>query len=122
MLFFESFGSILPSLAYLSLIWICVLFGFRVQIRQILHLPVAKNEIKANASSKQDDSTLLQYFASKNTIQISKDKTSLPSCVNDYTLLPVPKFNRWKIKSSIAYTGNDIFCFFSRRGPPSLVA
>jgi hypothetical protein len=32
MFFFSGFGSILPYLAYLTAIWICILFGYRISL------------------------------------------------------------------------------------------
>lgn len=47
MIFFEGFSSLIPYVIYLTLIWICLIFGFKGQLVASVHaLPTQNHESK----------------------------------------------------------------------------
>jgi hypothetical protein len=63
MLFFGSYGSVLPYIVYLSLMWICILIGIRGQFKSFLGFHnVEENKIESVTSIVQHDDRLAHFF------------------------------------------------------------
>jgi hypothetical protein len=118
MIFFEGFGSLIPYLIYLSLIWICLIFGFRGQLLEILRLPSSKNQVISPASLKTYDSKIFNYFeTAKSEHQPEKTSTGL-NTIKNFTFRFANQFNL-SIKGGLDfYKSACFFYFFLRRGPP----
>jgi hypothetical protein len=119
MFIFEGFGSFFPYLIYLSLIWICLIFGFKAQIVEIFHIPFPKNQSVSLITLSTNNASIIQYNHTSKIEYPDKDTDSMLLSGDDFKFLTSRKFNRWGIKNFNFTSFVDIFNLFSRRGPPA---
>jgi hypothetical protein len=121
MFFFNGFGSVLPYLIYLSLIWICILFGFGQKIRAIVH-PQSVEEHTAFISEKTQnvDKSTVFIIGQKSIYR----KSSINTSAFKYTYSVYSQF--FEIASKIPKTDrhfilNRLLPQFLLRGPPGVI-
>jgi len=119
MIFFEGFGSLFPYFIYLSLIWICLIFGFRGKIVEILHLTGTKNQVISPKTLNSYDTKIFHYYDFTKTVH-HNEKTNIPlTTIKDFNIVIEDKCNHYKIKNLHSYLCTSFFYSFHRRGPPS---
>lgn len=120
MIFFEGFGSLIPYLVYLSLIWACLLFGFRGQIIEMLHLPGSKIQVISPTSLKNTDAQIFQYYINyRQNIQPEKI-SNFSTRLKEYHFASEFKRNHFHFRYLDSNAAADNYNFSFQRGPPSI--
>jgi hypothetical protein len=122
MIFFESFGSLFPYLISLSLIWVCLIFGLRGQILEVLHIPTSRKLDISPASLKTNDSRIFQYYHYTQIDHKNEKKIIKINSFQDFNFLTGRKNNIYKISELDPYLLIGYFYHFLRRGPPAAVS
>jgi hypothetical protein len=118
MFFISCFGSILPYILYLSLIWLCILAGFRGNM--IFRGKPQVTVEKSVGINPEIISVHQQYVPSNNPYKIRKN----PSSENNFVSVFSSRYSYSSKKQLIFFTSvNKEFpsCntrLFTRRGPP----
>jgi hypothetical protein len=120
MIFFEGFGSLFPYFIYLSLIWICLIFGFRGQIVEILHLTGSKNQAISPTTLNSNDNKIFHYYDFTKTVHRNEKTNISLTTSNNFNLVFEDNCNYYKIKNLPVCLCTGFFYSFHRRGPPSL--
>jgi hypothetical protein len=122
MIFFEGFGSLFPYIISLSLIWVCLIFGLRGQILEVLHIPTTRKLDISPASLKTNDSGIFHYYDYSKIEHKSEKKLNSISSVNDFNFLSDTNDQISKIFETDTYIPTGYFYHFLRRGPPATVS
>ncbi len=96
MIFFSSFGSILPYLLYLSVVWLCILVGFRgnLMMREKSQAGIEKSaDLKESAISDHQVYANFRYpDSSKKNNKVEKESALIHSAYSIYQSLKKPIF------------------------------
>jgi hypothetical protein len=118
MIFIEGFGTFIPYLIYLFLIWICLIFGFRGQLSKVVCLFHSKNLVLENPAPQGFEKSTFQNFNTFRKEVRAGKPTNLSRFYDSFLFAPF---------SLISYLQpmNLTFCYnlchvgsFSHRGPP----
>jgi hypothetical protein len=121
MIFFEGFGSLIPYTIYLSMIWICLIFGFRTQILEVFHLSTS-NKITENTSAlKTYDDKIIRFFEYSKNVDNRSAKIEISKCRSNLNFLILGKFHYWKPRNSVPFSTLSDFFLYTRRGPPVVI-
>jgi hypothetical protein len=118
MFFFSGFGPVFPYLIYLSLIWICILFGFGHKFRDFIHpqsIKVHVTYVKEKSQSIENSTIdpFGQFSPSKN---ISKKKEPVTHLKCRVFYLSVSSLRYFLTNDHIPRV--QFIPQFTRRGPP----
>lgn len=121
MLFFGGFGSILPYLLYLSVVWICILLGVKGNIRNLVEADSAAEEIfiSDGQSNYLTDSYVVTIFENTPThvLQRLQDFSSIPA---EYLYVVQTRLLRWVFVKSKWKPASKVSSA-NLRGPPQLI-
>jgi hypothetical protein len=113
MMFFSVFGSGLPYLIYIGVLWICIIIGYRggKKVQDLIHLKTVENVTQTFSSEEQPD-----YFLTDN---ISPDKDLVTGDFRNLFRFPPPKGLQFCSNNpfgGIVLSGSYVFEHL--RGPP----
>lgn len=118
MLFFAGYGSILPYLLYLSVVWVCILIGVKGDVWKIFKS--ADNCEQISISNTSDDNYFDAFILSMSdeSYQVKeKNSHSIYTSTGDYLFWKSDHFIRWTVFVSNwqpSFRSSSI----SLRGPP----
>jgi hypothetical protein len=118
MFFFSGFGPIFPYLIYLSLIWICILFGFGHKFRIVIHFQPVKSHISyVNEKFHSSEKTTINPFNLKEPVKRISKKVILFSSKN-CRLFPIELAKQRLVQTNQSVARLLFIIQYSRRGPP----
>jgi hypothetical protein len=121
MMFFEGFGSVFPYIIYLSLIWVCLIFGLRTQILEAIRLSYSKNFVNENNTKKANDNIVIKYYDySKYSVRSFIHARTEPR-IYCFFFIVCQKIKR-RLREIGPYKNSYLYSSYTHRGPPIIIS